>query len=819
MFQGPSYFSQVLISIYRHFKRRFFYSSLNTAGLTLAYATVILTLAYVYFETSYDKYHTNQEQIYRVTYAYSTDDFNVHWARVPVDWVNEMPSDLPEIKNLIRFQNQEQKYIRVGEDRFKPQHAFITDSEVFDVFDYELITGSADALIDPYSVVLTESTASRYFGSSDVLGQQIYVSGTWDSEEKPYQVTGVIRDLPANSHMPVEMLFSFTNEEERSSWAYVYVLLDQATNIETVRTKSDQFKAKYLEQNESQNIDLSFQPLSSIHLESNLAREIQPNSSWMYVKIFMWVGLFIWVIAMVNFTNLSTAIMLERSKEIGVRKILGASKGSLIRNTIMETIGFSAIAMLIASGVVLAVWPYFSAATGVTTLPPTTFLWITLGSITLLTGFLAGIYPATTMVSSNILNTLRYNKTWSPTKRKGVHKFKNGLIGIQFTATLILLGSALVGHRQLQYLSDKNLGINSEQIIALPNVPDPVKQDLSILRHEFEELPGVIQVSACMEVPSREIRDSGPVLLTGKNQDKEQAPLLDVQVIDPTFTQLMGMTVLAGNDLSSEPLPEPIPTFNEDLTPQNYLLEQRRKYLVNETGMRKLGFDRPEDILGEEVSWSIGSFELASGPIAGVVQDYHQETLKNTVDPMIMVVEPLWLNTFLVKVSTNDIEQTMASLESIWKERYPYVMEYHFLDELYENLYKNERVQLSQLSLLAVLAIIIAFIGLVSLIAYSLESRRKEIAIRRVVGADFGSLMSLLGKTYLWIILLASVVAIPVSYYAVSRWLEEFAYRIHVPWDAYGLSLLSILTLLVVVLLVQLFRSQRSNPVHALRDE
>jgi putative ABC transport system permease protein len=393
-------------------------------------------------------------------------------------------------------------------------------------------------------------------------------------------------------------------------------------------------------------------------------------------------------------------------------------------------------------------------------------------------------------------------------------------VTLQFCISIIFVGSAIVAYNQFRYLNEKNLGMNRDQIIAIPGVPDKVKDNFITFKNTLTTFPGIMGVAACMEVPSREIRDSGPVLVEGVNDDPAKAPIVDVQIIDHDFAELLGLEFLAGGNIPQSLGTGTVPEFTEELTIQKYLLDQRRAYIINETAMRQLGWKSPEEAIGQKINWSIGDMQLAHGPVAGVVRDFHQETLKNKVDPIVMVYEPVWLRTFLIKVETENIQGSIEKIRATWDKMFPlYPMEYYFLNDLYENLYKGERVQLQLLYIFSSLAMVIAFIGLVGLIAYALKTRVKEIAIRKVMGASISDLVRLISKEYLAILLVGGALAIPISIYALNQWLSSFAYRVDISPISYVLTLSVIGVLLILIIGLQTLRGALINPAETLRDE
>ena len=813
--------STAVKSSIRNFQKNRVYGSLNILGLAIAFTTLILASAYLFQETTYESFHSKADRIYRATYHFANQSgYDVEFARTPAAYINELPNYFPEIDQLIRFQNKEQKYVRIGEERFKPKHAYQTDSTVFEVFDFPLIAGNPKTVLNqPNSVVLTESAAKKYFSSLDVVGKEIMVTGDFQSEETPFKITGVMQDVPVNTHLPVDLFYSFSNAEERLGWAYVYVLLKEEADIEQVNAKMSDFNAEHYDVREGTTIEHIFQPLLAIHLTSNLAREIKPNGQQLYVKIFAWVGLLVWLIALVNFANLNAALSMSRGKEMGVRKVLGATKRNLVLSSFTESVVYSLVALGMGGLMAFLLFPLFGQLTGISIFPPLKYFIPALIGLAILSGIIAGILPAITATSMQMLQIIKQGNNWSLKSRTGSGYVRRGMIALQFCATVILVASALIAHRQFQYIQSKNLGLKSEQVLTIASVPGKVTDDYLTFKNRLKSISAVKDVTACMQMPSSEIRDVGPVRIQGQTEQAEEVPMMDMQIFDPDFIRMMQLELLAGEDFTANTILQKTPTYTEELTPQTYLAETPRKYLINETAMKQLGWETPEAAIGQQINWAIGNFVLPYGPVTGVVKDYHQESLKNQVDPLLMTVEPIWLSNILIKVETANLDETIAEIESTWNGLFPYALEYSFLDELFTQLYQQDRVQLQLLSTLALIAVFISFLGLVSLVAYALRTRSKELAIRRVIGANLTNLAMLIGKEYFWILLIAILVGIPVSYRWVSEWLQHFAYRIELSPLIYVAAVVPVFALVVGTVFFQTFRATVEAPVRGLREE
>ncbi|MEM9718228.1 MAG: FtsX-like permease family protein [Bacteroidota bacterium] len=806
----------------RNLKRNRLYVGLNLLGLIIAFATLALIFLYVDHESSFEDFHQNRDRIFRITHHFqSNTDFEVHWARVPVNFINHIPEEIPEVEHLVRFQNQERKYVRIGQNKFRPEHVYVTDPEVFEVFDFPLVSGNPNlALIAPYSVVLSESLANAYFGRTDVVGQQLHLSSDFNSSENTYIVQGVMADLPTRTHLPVDMLLSFRNAEERSGWAYVYALLKEGTPSEVLEEKLPPFVSHHTQGDSSGTIHFIPQRIESIHLHSDLAREIVPNGSAFYVKAFFITGILILLIALFNYVNLNNSLVLGRAKEIGMRKLMGADSRQLLVYGLVESFTYSFIAVCIGMGLAFGLFPYFQSLTGGTISPN----WGEIGGIMLgvaiLCGVGIGLYPAFVLPTFHPVHILKWNKSFQLTGSTKASRWKRLMVGVQFGISIVLVACTLIAGSQIRFLEKKKLGLDEEHVLALPAVPSQVRESYESFRNRLEASPLVKQVAACMEVPSREIRDTGPVLVLGKNEDLNQAPMLDAQVISPNFVELMGMELIAGENRNTRFDMKAIPEFTEEFGPQAYLREKGRTYLINEMAVQKLGFETAEEAIGQQINWSIGGFRLAYGPITGVVKNFHQETLKNRIDPIVLFVEPLWLSTFLIKLESNGLEAGVDQIQGIWDEMFPtYPFSFVFLDELYEGLYKRERVQLALLRNLSALAIFLSFMGLFALISYSLKTRTQEIAIRKILGARLGHLIQDIGKEYIGIWILSGLIALPVSYYIIQRGLEGFAYRVPDTAIPYFLTMFIIFVLLGLTLTFQAARSSSMDPAKVLKDE
>ncbi len=798
------------------------YSLLNLATLAIAFAAVILIGIYLHFETSFDAFHSGAPQIYRVSYDYSDQQgFAVNWARIPVDYVNELPKEFPEIERLVRFQNQEQKYLRIGRETFKPRHAYVTDADIFSVFDYPMIVGDpATALAQPNSIVLTETLAQKYFGSTSALGQIVYMVGDWSPDEVAYHITGVMADPPANTHMPIEMLISFASQEARTGWAYVYIKTQQLINPDVLESRFKSFVARHASPENADHVQLKLQPLTDIHLHSDLAREIVPNGSAQNISAFFIVAILILIIALINYTNLSSTLVMTRTKEMGVRRILGAGSSQLTGALILTSMVTNIVAAFIGALFVYLVYPYFRDLTGVEFLMSAPLAVSSLIALALVCGLLTGWYPASMIQASRLRNKISDKLTFSLANDRRM-QIRSILLTVQFSTSILLVASAFLAARQFRFIHEKQLGLQKEQVLTIPGLPDLVTQHYSVFRERLVGVPGVKEVAACMEVPSREIRDVGKVLIYGKTENRDQVPRLDIQIMDQNLPDLMQFEWLAGNsDQWRDIRVEDISMEDDELSVSEYLHRQPRGYVINESALSTLGWDSPDAAIGQKINWSNGAFELAYGPIMGVVADFHQETLRNKIDPIVMTYEPIWLRTFLIRLEAEKVPEALAAIDETWSQMFPsYALDYHFLDELYEKLYKKESLQLKLLYLFSGLTVFIAFVGLLSLIAFTLRIRSRVIAIRQILGADFWSLWRTLSRDYVLLFLIGAIMAIPLSLYWASEWLNNYAYHIDITALPYMYTLAGLGFFLFAIIMLQIIIKSQTSPSEILRDD
>jgi len=799
------------------------FSLINILGLALGMAVCMLSIIFIRYELSYDTYHENSDNIFRVTRKFDTPNgYNPHFARCPDVWVNSLPDEFPEIKTLIRFQWTPSVNLKIGESKVRSTKWYFTDADVFDVFSFHMIEGNpSTALTEARSVVLTKELALQYFGNRNPIGEQIDLINEGSGEHVPYKITGVIDNLPINSHFQIDFLVSYPNDEAREGWAWIYILLKQGTNPSELEKKFPGFVKKYGGEEVAQYGSLHLQALTDIHLYSHLDREIETNGDIQYIYIFSIVAFIVILIAGFNFMNLSTARSMKRAKEVGVRKVLGAFRKQLVTYFLCESVFFSVLAFVVAIGLVILVFPFFTSLLGNSILKGDAFfLPLILGFFLLAlgTGLFSGIYPAFVLSSFNPLTAFTNGNNLTGAKKQLNFTMRRILVVLQFTMSVVLITFTLFCLHQFSFISSKKLGFNKSQVLAVQNVTRIDVLKYPVFKNLLENYSGVSGVTACMDVPSRDILDQGFSVVEGVHSGDEST-ILALQSIDDNFIDVMGINLLAGKNFTKGLKSEEYEKIMDLSEMQRFTSEKEYTYVINESAVRKLGWTTPDEALGKKLQWTNAAFSI-TGRIIGVVEDFNYASLHLEIRPLVLVNEPVWFGNILVKISGDDLPETISHIGNVWDEVYPdSPMQYNFLDDLFASLYRSEERLGQLLTIFSVLAIFIAYLGLFGLVLFTTEQRTKEIGIRKAMGASILRVVVLLGKDFTKWILLANFIAIPIGYFIVSNWLEQYAYRIGINFNIFLLACGLSLIIAFVTVSYQTIKAAIANPVESLKYE
>jgi putative ABC transport system permease protein len=753
-------------------------------------------------ELSYDRYHENAGQIYRVI-TISNEDPSQGNARVGAPWGPALQRDYPEVLRSVRFRFFGRSSISCGDKRFYEEGGLYADSTVFEAFTFPLLKGNPQtALARPNTVVISEAMARKYFGDENPIGKTLNVDN-----ESDLQVTGVMKNVRRNSHFRFDFLVSFATydfwdlNEWRMNNFHVYLLLAEDYPAAALENKFPEFVAKYVDEQADERFTAQLQPITSIHLHSHLFRELEANSDIAYVYIFSAIALFVLLIACVNFMNLATARSASRAREIGLRKVVGAQRAQLIRQFLGESILLSFIALFLTIGLVELLLPTFNHLSGKELSidygenPLLTFGLI---GITLFVGVISGAYPAIFLSSFRPATVLKA----TPKAGASGSLLRKGLVVVQFAISVVLIVGTGIVYQQLGYISSKRLGFNKEQVLVVRMQNEALKQKYELIKNELSQHPNVASVAATSGLLGG--GDWGmPFGFEGaQHEEKFSARVL---VVDHDYVETMQMKMIAGRNFSRD-----FPT------------DASEAFLINETAARQLGWESP---IGKYLERPAsrnddGSWNWQRGRIIGVVQDFHFRSLHEKIDPMIMYMQPASLSYFFVRMQASQIPAALAYLEEKWHAFEPNLpFDYFFLDEVFDQMYRAERHLGKIFGTFSFLAIFIACLGLFGLAAFAAEQRTKEIGVRKVLGATVGSIVLLVSREFARLVLIAFVFAAPVAYYLMSQWLQNFAYRTGIGWWVIAMAGVLAFGIALLTVSYQAIRAALTNPVEALRYE
>jgi putative ABC transport system permease protein len=802
-------FKNYVTVAWRNVRRHWGFALINVTGLAVGMACCLLITIYVRDELSYDRYHENAERIYRVIHVSrygenpqtlpppAPKDFQV-WGNAPVG--SALKADFPEVLEVVQFTGRKSLLLQHGERRFQEEDTFYADSTVFEVFSWPLLAGDPDrALTAPYSIVLTQSAAQKYFGDENAVGQTLII----DNEES-FTVTGVMEDVPANSHFTFDVLLSMSTFRQGTpgifdAWGYVdfytYFLVPEQFDVASLKAKAPDFVKRRVPPDEAGNYALSFEPLTGAYLHSQAARQPGTTGSLTNLYVFSAVAVFILLIACINFMNLSTARSMERAKEVGVRKAVGARRTGLINQFLTESVLLSLIAAVLALGLAALCLPAFRMLSGKAfpegaLLSPDVVLILFAAAVGV--GLLAGVYPAFVLARFRPALVL---KGVFRSSSKGV-ALRKGLVVFQFSLSVALIAGTAVVFSQLEFLRSRDLGFQHEHMLVIDfGYDEIVRQQIEAIKRAFVDHPAVTSASASRTVPGGHFPGAGTRVASPEGQMPLETP--NLYEVDFDFIPHFEIEMAAGRPYS-----------------RDFSADSEASLLLNEAAAKLYGYARPEDVVGERFSqWG------REGTIIGVVKDFNYLSLHGGIEPLTLRLSP-WVKYLSLRLKTDDLATTIAELEDLWGELAPQrPFLYSFLDESFNRQYLADLRFGRVVSVFAGLAILIACLGLFGLASFATAQRTKEIGVRKVLGASVGSIVALLSKDFLKLVGIAFVLAAPVAYYAMSRWLEGFAYRTSI---GVGVFLLAGGLALAIALLTVSYRSIKAalaDPVKSLRYE
>lgn len=798
---------------YRNLLKKKVYSLINILGLGIGMACCVLIFLFVQDELSYDNYHEKGERIYRLIHGSRSPEGLTEGAEEAPFWVwhnapvgPALKEEFPEVEKIVQFSGRADLLLSYGETTTQEDGVFFMDSTVFDVFSWRLIEGDPKtALVAPFSIVLTESTAKKYFGDEDPLGKTLKGSpSAGRAAGGDYTVTGVMADVPSNSHFTFNALlslstFKYSSPEVFDAWGYVdfytYFLVNEGFDPKAFEAKLPDFIQRRKGGGDD-NYAIKVEALKDVYLRTAAQRQPGETGSLTNIYVFSMIGLFILAIAMINFMNLSTARSLERAKEVGIRKSIGADRQSLISQFLGESMIIVFLAALVSVVFVSLALPMMSDLTGKDFALNHLVNWQTMPFfllVILLVGLLAGSYPAFVLSSFQPVSIL---KGISKSSAKGVF-LRKGLVVFQFSLSIALIAGTMIVYTQMGHLLDKDMGFDKEQMLVLDyNYDEQVNFMSSALKNELEALPAVSSAAFSRSVPGSYFPNAYTTIENADGEMFGQAqPVFQVGI---DFVNHYDLELVAGRSYS-----------------RDYPSDSSSALVLNEAAARQYGYANPADIVGKKFDqWG------RAGTVIGVVKDFNYISLHRAIEPLTLPFEAYASRYLSLKVSGDDLPATIAQVESIWEKLAPHrPFLYSFLDEDFNAQYQSDFRFRRIFTTFSVLAILIACLGLLGLATYTAEQRTKEIGVRKVLGADVASIVTLLSKDFVKLVLVAIVIATPVSWYAMNRWLEGFAYQVSVHWWTFAIAGVLAVVVALVTISFQSIKAALMNPVKSLRSE
>lgn len=790
-----------------------FISFINLFGLTAGIACCLLILTYIINELSYDKYHPDADRTYRVTRSFrnaQTGIVSLNLGTVAPPFAPLLVNDFKEIEKITQLLPNGRTPVRYGEKMFNEENVYWGDEHFFDFFKVKVVKGNpAKALNDPYGIMLTEETAKKYFGNEEPLDKMIRLDNQLN-----FKVTGVYKAFPANSHVHPNILISFNTLKDTAVYGeenlrtnfgnnsfLTYIKLPKDYDIGKMEKQFPAFLNRHMPQGgkfkPSEGTALALQKLTDIHLHSQLDYEAEENGDIKRVYIFSAIALFILLIAGINYMNLSTARSALRAREIGVRKVVGAQRKEIIAQFLSESVLVSWLAMILALLLTWLTLPWLNKLSGQQLSIHILLRWdviVPMALVPFVVGILSGIYPALFMSSFRPVQVL-----------KGLFKvggstisFRRILVTTQFAISIVLIISTITVFRQMHYMQQKELGFDKTHIVTLPYSAG-LNDGFDAFRTELLSNTYIKNAGRSSRIPTGRLLDAMGARI--KRSDTLEPANADIKFVsaDQDFISTYGIKVVSGRGFSKD--------FSTDTG----------AFVINEAAVQALGLNSGEDAIGKDFGYG-----NRTGKLIGVFNDFHFESMHQKIVPLVLLI-PTSANAYgniSIKIAGANIPAALSHIEKTWRKYLPETpYQYNFLDENFERLYQSEERQKSIFTVFAFIAIFIACLGLFGLSAFAISQRIKEIGIRKVLGASVNTIVALLSKDFLKLILIAAVIAFPIAWFAMDTWLQDFAYRINIPWWIFVVAGVIAGIIAFVTISFQAIRAAIANPVKSLRSE
>lgn len=793
---------------YRNLAKHPFYSFINTIGLAIGMAAGFMILQYVYFELSYDNFFENKENIYRVqTNRYNKGELSTQWASGMAGGGYHLKNDIPEVLDYVQM-TPSSAQISQGDDYFDVEDPYYASANFFQVFSVPLLRGVDSVVLkEPFTVALSETLAKKIFGDEDPVGQRITMNDSRD-----FEVTGVYQDLPERSHMKFDLLYSFesfvqfTSERSRTAWNWDgflnYVVLRDGTKPENMVSKiNDVVEARQGEQlrEDAAWIELVLQPLEKIHLTSNYRMEIKPTGNETTTYFLLIIGLFVLFIAWINYINLTTARSINRAKEVGIRKVMGSQRKQLIGQFLFESLSINFMAFLLAAIFIVISFPFFNDFVGRSvayTWPDAPYFWLGTLGVFLMGIVLSGFYPAWVLAGFQPVTVLKGRFSGSD---KG-NLLRKGLVTFQFLASIVLITGTFVVYKQMNFLQSQDLGITIDQTMVLrtPSFSSDSIYDLknNVFIDDLNRQSIVKTTATSSAIPGRTPgwNAGGIRLVQQSDADANQYRVIGA---DDQFIDYYGIDLIAGRKFSRQ--------FGTE----------ENSVIVNEAAMKRIGFLDPDSLMREKLWFWGDTFN-----IVGVVKDYRQESPKQAYDALIFRYFNSPGGFYSIRINTGNMQTAVQTVQASWEKAFnnkPF--DFFFLDDFYNEQYNTEVKFGSIFSLFSGLAILVAALGLFGLSSFITAMRTKEIGVRKVLGATIQNLWILLTTNFLKLVGLAILLSLPLSYWLLNNWLEEFANRIDLSWWLFAIPAIALIIVAALTVSYHTIKTAVLNPATTLKDE
>jgi len=796
--------------VYRNFVSHKLFSFINVFGLAIGLSICMIISLWVMRELNYDRFHEKAHRIYRLERELLRDNLYSRWPIVGGLYKQALIDDFPEIENAVRLWRREFA-IKDLKNNIHRQETFAVDNSIFQIFSFNLEEGDErSALLEPKTVVLSRENAMKYFGTADAVGQSL--SFEWEGEQVDFKVTGILEEVPENSHIHFDMLISLasTPEEEfaewRSNYLYTYILVSENTSKNSLEQKLKTFVTQHLEPHYGDllvlNKDMSIHevlkmhlfPITDIHLHPSPNWEVEAGGSILSVYIFSSIAVLILIIACLNFVNLSTARANKRAKEVSLRKTVGADKSQLRGQFIQESVllGFVSlgIALLMSSMFIQVYNGIFAENLSLSVFLQPLKLFSLVGA-TFLVGVLAGLYPAFYLTRFEPAQVIKGSLLAG--SRKSV--FRRNMVIVQFSISIFLIIGLFTVYKQMNYIQTRSLGFDKENVVILPVRSQQIAKNYGTFRNELKKKSQIISISTSSEVPA----DTHYSNSYYSRLDSEEPISVYLFFSDYDYLETYRIEVLAGREFSRD--------FSTDTA---------GTLILNESAAQRFGWT-PEEAVGKKLE---GPYSKEAAQIVGVVKNFNYMSLRREVEPMVFLLDPEYIRAISVRIMPGNFERTLGFIQDKWQSAFPgEQFEFSFLDNRVNQLYEREKKMQKIFIIFSSLSMLVACLGLLGLVSFTSEIRTKEIGIRKVLGASTGSVIVLLSKEFIKWIFLANIVAWPLAWFMMNKWLQNFAYRVNIGWIVFVLAGFVTMFIATLTFIFQTVKTACADPVDSLRYE